>query len=489
MSVRIDGEKSADAPDRTDRLRGVLRGPRPAAVPALAAGACTLAGVLGIVAGVVPRFGHSRTHPLVEELPGAFGPIAAALSLGAGILLLLMAHGLRGRKRRAWRAAVVLLPAGALAQVTYRPSLVGVLAAVTLSAAPLAVLLRHRGEFKGWPDPRGRWPALANFVLMGAGSLVLGLVVVSVHSQRLVGDPSLADRIAHVLYGLFGLAGPLDYTGGTSSTVAFSLGTLGLLTAGTTVYLAFRPEHPAARLTEDDETRLRALLDKHGGHDSLRHSALRHSTLGHSALRRDTAVVFSPSGKAAVAYRVISDVMLADGDPIGEVEAWPGAIERFMDEAGAHFWTPAVTGCSTTGGKVWTHETGLVPRKATFALEPVDKVDKADKVVVDAAISCLAGRTMRTLRRKAGAQRDLGEGEPDRARVRSTTDDWPGADNGAATTTATAAARVRPARPPATSQASQASQVAHAAQVTEIKQATQAAAASQTRTSRSPPWA
>lgn len=27
--------------------------------------------------------------------------------------------------------------------------------------------------------------------------------------------------------------------------------------------------------------------------------------------------------------------MLASGDPIGDVEAWPGAIERFMDEARA----------------------------------------------------------------------------------------------------------------------------------------------------------
>ena len=46
-------------------------------------------------------------------------------------------------------------------------------------------------------------------------------------------------------------------------------------------------------------------------------------------------MVFSPSGKAAVTYRVVSGVMLASGDPIGDVEAWPGAIERFMDEADA----------------------------------------------------------------------------------------------------------------------------------------------------------
>lgn len=298
-------------------------------------------------------------HTIAEVLPGALGPFAAALSLSTGVLLLLLAHGLRRGKRRAWRAAVALLPAGAVAQFTYRHSLIG----VVISLALLAPLLRHRDQFRALPDPRSRWRALANFVLMGAGSLVLGLIIVSVHPNRMVGDPSLADRITHVLYGLFGFEGPVDYQGNTSWTVAFSLGALGLLTAITTIYLAFRPEHPAARLTEEDEAHLRALLDKHGGRDSL----------GHFALRRDKAVVFSPSGKAAVTYRVVSGVMLASGDPIGDVEAWPGAIERFMDEARAHSWTPAVMGCSETGGEVWTRETGL------------DALELGDEAVVDVA--------------------------------------------------------------------------------------------------------
>lgn len=51
-------------------------------------------------------------------------------------------------------------------------------------------------------------------------------------------------------------------------------------------------------------------------------------------------------------YHVVSGVTLAGGDPIGGVEAWPGTIEHFMDEARAHSWTPAGMGCSETGGEV-----------------------------------------------------------------------------------------------------------------------------------------
>ncbi|MET9141926.1 phosphatidylglycerol lysyltransferase domain-containing protein [Streptomyces parvulus] len=403
---------SGAVPAGPTRVRRLPRGPRPENVPLLVGRACALVGLLDIAAGVFPRFRHSRMHALAEVLPGSFGPFAAALSLSAGVLLLLLAHGLRRRKRRAWRAAVALLPLGALAQFGYRHSVLGVL----ISLALLAPLLRHRDQFAALPDPRSRWRALANFVLMGAGSLALGLLVVNAHPHRMIGSPSLADRLTHVLYGLFGVEGPVHYAGNTSWTVAFSLGALGLLTAVTTIYLAFRPEHPAARLTEEDEVRLRALLARHGGRDSL----------GHFALRRDKAVVFSPSGKAAVTYRVVSGVMLASGDPIGDVEAWPGAIERFMDEARAHSWTPAVMGCSETGGEVWTRETGL------------DALELGDEAVVDVADFSLAGRAMRNVRQmvkrieRAGYETrvrrvaDLPDAELDR--VRRAADAWRGTD-------------------------------------------------------------
>ncbi|MGW0119114.1 phosphatidylglycerol lysyltransferase domain-containing protein [Streptomyces sp. NPDC003327] len=409
MSVTVDGDKSRLVPVR---IRRILRGPRPENVPSLVGTACTLIGLVDIAAGVFPRFRASRVHALAEVLPGTLGPLSAALSLSAGVLLLLLAHGLKRHKRRAWRAAVVLLPLGAAAQFVWRHSVLGAL----LSLALLALLLRHRGEFAALPDPRSRWRALANFVVMGAGSIALGLVIVSAHPRRVVGDPSLSDRLEHVLYGLLGVEGPVAYTRGVDWTVGYSLGALGMLTALTTIYLAFRPEHPAARLTDEDETRLRALLDQHGGRDSL----------GHFALRRDKGVVFSPSGKAAVCYRVVSGVMLASGDPIGDVEAWPGAIERFMDEAKAHSWTPAVMGCSETGGQVWTRETGL------------DALELGDEAVVDVADFSLSGRAMRNVRQmvkrierngyttRVRRVRDLTDTELDR--VRAAAADWRGTD-------------------------------------------------------------
>ncbi|WP_190132021.1 phosphatidylglycerol lysyltransferase domain-containing protein [Streptomyces mashuensis] len=375
MSVRVDGKKSDEVPSGSKWLSGLARiakGPKPERVPAVVGTVGALIGLADIAAGVIPRFRWSKVHHWAEVLPGTVTQLAAAGSIIMGILLLMLAHGLKRAKTRAWIAAVFVLPIGAAAQLIYRHSYVG----AVLSLLLFAYLLRHKSAFSALPDPRSRWKALANFIIMGGISFALGWVIVGSHPDQMIGDPPVREQIEHVLWGLFGFEGSVRYTGGVDYVVGYSLGALGLLTVGTTAYLAFRPENPAAVLTEEDEDRLRELLAKHGERDSL----------GHFALRRDKSVVFSPSGKAAVSYRVVSGVMLASGDPIGDVEAWPGAIEQFMELARKHSWTPAVAGCSETGGEVWTRETGL------------DALEMGDEAIVDVADFSLSGRAMRNVR-------------------------------------------------------------------------------------------
>ncbi len=382
--------------------------------PSVIGTVCALIGLLDLATGIIPRFRHGRMHTLAEYLPGAVSSIAAAASVIVGLLLLMLAHGLKRRKRRAWTAAVVLLPAGVLAEwLHHRVSLVD----TALSVGLFVVLLTHRGEFAALSDPRSRWRAVFNFFALGAVSFGLGLIIVSVHPKAEVGDPTFWDRCRSVFYGFFGLGGPVHYLSErTADLVGYTLGGLGFLILFSTAYLALRPDHPTAVLGQADEGRLRALLARHGGRDSL----------GHFALRRDKSVIFSATGKAAISYRVISGVMLASGDPIGDVEAWPGAIERFMEEARAHAWIPAVVGCSETGGEVWTRETGL------------DALELGDEAIVETGSFSLSGRAMRNVRQmvkrverggySCQMRRVASLTEEERARIRSAAADWRGTD-------------------------------------------------------------
>ena len=67
---RIDGEMSGGVPRRTGRVRRIVRGPRPEAVPALVARACALVGLLDIAAGRLPAV---PAQPYAHRRRGAAG--------------------------------------------------------------------------------------------------------------------------------------------------------------------------------------------------------------------------------------------------------------------------------------------------------------------------------------------------------------------------------------------------------------------------------
>ncbi|TQS23916.1 DUF2156 domain-containing protein [Microbispora hainanensis] len=351
-------------------------------VPGLAAWAALLIGILDIVRGLVPGLRASRIGEIASVLPGSVTTLAEAASLLVGILLIMLAHALRRRKARAWRAVVVLLPVDAVLEGLHRHPV-----AASVSLLLWVVLLVGKGEFYALSDPRSRWRALGHLLVLGAFDVVIGWILVAAHHHAVAGHPGFGDQMRHVVLGLAGLEGPVVFTSErTGDLVYFSLAGLGALTAVTTIYLALRPERPVAALDEDDERRLRALLDRYGRQDSL----------GYFALRRDKSVIFSPSGKAAVAYRVVAGVMLAGGDPIGDPEAWPGAIRRFLEEAGRHAWVPAVIGCGETGGEVWAREGGL------------DALEIGDEAIVDVAGFTLEGRALRNVRQMVRRVERLG---------------------------------------------------------------------------------
>ncbi len=177
------------------------------------------------------------------------------------------------------------------------------------------------------------------------------------------------------------------------------------------LWVAFRSVRATDPITADDEERLRTLLARHGETDSL----------GYFALRRDKSVVFSPTGKAAVTYRVVGGVSLASADPLGDPEAWPGAIERWLTEAREHGWTPAVMGASELGGTV-------------YARHGLDALELGDEAVVEIADFSLEGRAMRGVRqayhrvRRAGytvrMRRHADIGAEEMARLVRLADDW-----------------------------------------------------------------
>ncbi|MFJ8198055.1 phosphatidylglycerol lysyltransferase domain-containing protein [Streptomyces sp. NPDC096152] len=319
-----------------------------------------------------------------------FTPYLATAGLVSAALALFLAVVMRRRKRAAWLSNLLLagplfaLYVLALTQERYRDHVFNWLSAA-LTGLFVAALLIGRREFNAIGDRSN--PRLALAVGVG-GLLVSGaLGTLLVDATNTVPDASLADKIAYTM--LRGVSvGPLADRVAAVHAPRWTDVTINVLMAATFVlvlYACFRSPRGLALLGAEDEKRLRELLDRHGERDSL----------GYFALRRDKAAIFSPTGKAAVTYRVVNGVSLASGDPIGDPEAWPGAIDAWLAEARRHAWTPAVMGASEEAGTI-------------YARHGLDALELGDEAIVEVADFTVEGRAMRVVRQAHNRVRRAG---------------------------------------------------------------------------------
>ncbi len=312
-------------------------------------------------------------HRLTEIAPGLLAILPRVADVIIGLLLLMLSHGLRRRKRRAWEGVMLLLACS----VVFHALLPGRHLIPAAGAVVLLVLLwLYRKEFYAVGDPRTRWRALWALGGLAVADVAIGLTYISV-TRGLDGRYTLPQRLQSVISNIIGLTGPVHFTSETRGDLfAFLMAGLGFFTLFVVGYLFLRPARREGKLSDGDASRIRDLLARHGERDSL----------GYFTLRHDKSIIWSATGKACIGYRVLSGVMLASGDPIGDPEAWPGAIHAFLDEADRHAWVPAVIGCSELGAETWCREGELT------ALE------LGDEAIVNAADFTLQGRSMRNVR-------------------------------------------------------------------------------------------
>ncbi|WP_406418754.1 phosphatidylglycerol lysyltransferase domain-containing protein [Streptomyces sp. NBC_00873] len=348
-----------------------------------------------------------------------FTPYLLTAGFSSGVVALFLAITMRRRKRAAWIVNMVL--SGLLlllfAFVIVFPEIRQYpqnWISLALTAAFVVALILGRREFYAKGDRSNA--KLAAVVAVGGllvTSLIATLLVTVTNEAHDEYRSTFLDRWRYGALRLVSVATdearfPGITVPGWANVVINILSTLLLIAV---VYVAFRSRRAVDPITPQDEDRLRALLEKHGERDSL----------GYFALRREKSVIWSPTGKAAVTYRVVGGVSLASGDPIGDLEAWPGAIGPWLAEAREHGWIPAVMGVSEEGGTV-------------YARHGLDALELGDEAIVETAEFTLEGRAMRTVRqaynriRRAGYEvtirrhSDIPDGEM--AELVRRADDW-----------------------------------------------------------------
>ncbi|WP_055532797.1 phosphatidylglycerol lysyltransferase domain-containing protein [Streptomyces graminilatus] len=322
-----------------------------------------------------------------------FTPYLLTAGFASGVFTMFLAITMRRRKRAAWILNIVisslflLLFALAMSFADIRQHAQNWIS-IVLTAAFVASLVVGKREFYAKGDRSN--PKLAAAVAVGGllvSSLFAALLVTVTNQAHDSHRSTFLERWRYGTLRLISVAADDSGVAGISTPnwVDITINVTSTLLILAVLYAAFRSRRAVEALTEEDEARLRALLDRNGDRDSL----------GYFALRREKSVVWSPTGKAAVAYRALGGVSLAAGDPIGDPEAWPGAIEPWLAEARAHGWIPAVMGASEEAGTV-------------YARHGLDALELGDEAIVETAEFTLEGRAMRTVRQAYNRVRRAG---------------------------------------------------------------------------------
>ena len=311
-------------------------------------------------------------------------------SVAWSFVLALLAAALTARKRIAWLVLLgqMILAAGlnvadiAAGDNTAAETFGENLGLAVHIVAIVLLVLAYR-EF--WAKVR------RGALVKAAAVLVAGDVIGILLSWGLVelfpGTLARQDRLPYVANRVvgFALADPDLFTGRPHVFLNAIFGLFGALALIIATIVLFQSQRAENALTGEDESAIRGLLELYGKNDSL----------GYFATRRDKSVVFAPSGRAAITYRVEIGVCLASGDPIGDLRAWPQAIDAWLGLCQTYGWAPGVMGASSQGARVY-REAGL------------NALELGDEAILRTADFRLSGPDMRGVRQAVTRARRAG---------------------------------------------------------------------------------
>ena len=171
-------------PDRRQRRRWV---------PITAGWLSLLIGLADVVSAVIPRLKlEHRLHRITPFVPGVLTNVTFTADVIIGLLLLMLSHGLRRRKRRAWQATCLLLTFSVLIHVVHAPYI----GARRDLRDPAGGLLFYRDEFYAVGDAGTRWRAARVFVCLLIADVAIGLTYMLL-VRGLAQDYSVWQRIVH----------------------------------------------------------------------------------------------------------------------------------------------------------------------------------------------------------------------------------------------------------------------------------------------------
>ncbi|MGH2442218.1 MAG: bifunctional lysylphosphatidylglycerol flippase/synthetase MprF [Chloroflexota bacterium] len=273
-----------------------------------------LIGFINILSALYPAI-PGRIELLRDVLPMHLIRGSQTATVLVGFALILLADGLRKRRRRAMQIVVALLTASIVLNLSKGLDFEEAIGAGALAVG--LILYRQAFQVSGIvPEPRRLLQRIATFTLMYYSYLLLGFLVLG---HRVRPAPTFVGVTLEPFRMLWST--PLyQFHTAQGRWFHLSLSVTGILAGFLVLTQILRPFVPHRTASTTDLARVRELVRRYGS-----------DTLSYFAFQHGRSYFFDDSGEAFLSYRLWGTVAIVGGHPIGAPERIPHLINRFLE--------------------------------------------------------------------------------------------------------------------------------------------------------------
>lgn len=329
-----------------------------------------VSGILDVASAVTPGV-TSRLSAIENVTPNVVPHLARALVVPTGLALVVLARGLRRRRRRAWQLTTALVVAAALLHILKGLDYEEAIASTLLAT----ILIARRHDFTGRGDPDTRRTFLGRLALYAGAILLYGVVALWINRLAIDRPYTLGFAVKETAESAAGvdIVGTRHVAGEFGSWFPVSVMLLTVTAAFSLIWVWISPWRRRVPPQERDRLRAHAIV-----------SGSASDTLSPFTLRGDKSYFFGEDGRAFLAYTVVAGVAVVSGDPVGPEDAVEPLLRRFLEFAHERGWRLGVLGVGERcvdvyrrlGLRAIYHGDEAVVETASFSLEgrPIRKV-------------------------------------------------------------------------------------------------------------------